>query len=247
MMNSLQQQDGLKRGLKNRHMQLIALGGAIGTGLFLGSASVLKAAGPSMILGYATFGIKGVVFPLLVRAIGVVGSIISTYSVRAGENDTSDTALHSVHRGFLIGSVISVIGFFVLGFGYLHFDADTDEAWAEQLTSETVVYRQVLGRRVRMWKPKRTGTRQEALDCTVYAYAAMVGRGGAELLDRRASRAPRTASETPPAAAEPDEKPDAAPEPAPGAERTLESTPEGVKVTRPKPPRRGGWMRNRFR
>ncbi len=78
----------------------------------------------AMILGYATFGIKGVVFPLLVRAIGVVGSIISTYSVRAGENDTSDTALHSVHRGFLIGSVISVIGFFVLGFGYLHFDAD---------------------------------------------------------------------------------------------------------------------------
>ena len=78
----------------------------------------------AMILGYATFGIKGVVFPLLVRAIGVVGSIISTYSVRAGENDTSDTALHSVHRGFLIGSVISVIGFFALGFGYLHFDAE---------------------------------------------------------------------------------------------------------------------------
>ena len=33
------------RGLKNRHIQLIALGGAIGTGLFLGSAGVLKSAG----------------------------------------------------------------------------------------------------------------------------------------------------------------------------------------------------------
>ena len=43
----------LQRGLKNRHIQLIALGGAIGTGLFLGSAGVLKSAGPSMILGYA--------------------------------------------------------------------------------------------------------------------------------------------------------------------------------------------------
>ncbi len=76
----------------------------------------------AMILGFASFGHKGVIFPLLVRAIGVVGSIISTYSVKAGENDTSDTALHSVHRGFLIGSVISVIGFFLLGFVYLIFD-----------------------------------------------------------------------------------------------------------------------------
>ncbi|HAQ25727.1 MAG TPA: aromatic amino acid transporter AroP, partial [Pseudomonas sp.] len=38
----------LQRGLKNRHIQLIALGGAIGTGLFLGSAGVLRTAGPSM-------------------------------------------------------------------------------------------------------------------------------------------------------------------------------------------------------
>ncbi|KAF0140879.1 MAG: inorganic pyrophosphatase [Stygiobacter sp.] len=64
---------------------------------------------------------KGVIFPLLVRGIGVLGSIISTYTVKAGDKDTSDTALKSVHRGFWIGSVISVIGFFVLGFGYLHF------------------------------------------------------------------------------------------------------------------------------
>ncbi len=46
----------LKRGLKSRHIQLIALGGAIGTGLFLGSAGVMKSAGPSMILGYAICG-----------------------------------------------------------------------------------------------------------------------------------------------------------------------------------------------
>ena len=76
----------------------------------------------AMILGFASFGHKGVIFPLLVRAIGVVGSIISTYSVKAGPDSTSDEALHSVHRGFLIGSVISVIGFFGLGMGYLHFD-----------------------------------------------------------------------------------------------------------------------------
>ena len=45
-MESQQHGDQLKRGLKNRHIQLIALGGAIGTGLFLGSASVLPALSP---------------------------------------------------------------------------------------------------------------------------------------------------------------------------------------------------------
>jgi aromatic amino acid transport protein AroP len=59
--------DGLQRGLKNRHIQLIARGGAIGTGLFLGSASVLRAAGPSMILGYA---IGGFIAFLIMRQLG---------------------------------------------------------------------------------------------------------------------------------------------------------------------------------
>jgi K(+)-stimulated pyrophosphate-energized sodium pump len=77
----------------------------------------------AMILGLATFGHKGVIFPLLVRGIGVLGSIISTYTVKAGPNDTSDTALRSVHNGFWIGSFISVVGFFVLGWFYLRFDS----------------------------------------------------------------------------------------------------------------------------
>jgi len=47
----------LQRGLKNRHIQLIALGGAIGTGLFLGIAQTIKLAGPAVLLGYAVAGI----------------------------------------------------------------------------------------------------------------------------------------------------------------------------------------------
>jgi K(+)-stimulated pyrophosphate-energized sodium pump len=78
----------------------------------------------AMILGLATFGHKGVVFPLLVRGIGVLGSIVSTYTVKAGPNDTSDTALKSVHQGFWIGSAISVFGFLGLGYAYLRFDSE---------------------------------------------------------------------------------------------------------------------------
>ncbi len=53
---SAQEQGNLKHGLSNRHIQLIALGGAIGTGLFLGISQSIKLAGPSVILGYAIAG-----------------------------------------------------------------------------------------------------------------------------------------------------------------------------------------------
>lgn len=61
------EQRHLKRGLTNRHIQLIALGGAIGTGLFLGSAGVMQSAGPSMLLGYA---IGGFIAFLIMRQLG---------------------------------------------------------------------------------------------------------------------------------------------------------------------------------
>jgi len=57
----------LQRGLKNRHIQLIAMRGAIGTGLFLGSAQVIQSAGPSIILGYA---IGGLIAFLIMRQLG---------------------------------------------------------------------------------------------------------------------------------------------------------------------------------
>ncbi|MDM1269148.1 amino acid permease [Acinetobacter indicus] len=57
----------LQRRLKNRHIQLIAMGGAIGTGLFLGSAHIIQSAGPSIILGYF---IGGLVAFLIMRQLG---------------------------------------------------------------------------------------------------------------------------------------------------------------------------------
>jgi len=47
----------LSRGLKARHIELIALGGTIGVGLFMGSASTIEWAGPSVLLAYALAGL----------------------------------------------------------------------------------------------------------------------------------------------------------------------------------------------
>ncbi|MFT4192332.1 MAG: amino acid permease [Comamonas sp.] len=57
----------LKRALSNRHIQLIALGGAVGTGLFLGVAQTIELAGPSALLGYA---IAGVIAFFIMRQLG---------------------------------------------------------------------------------------------------------------------------------------------------------------------------------
>ena len=46
----------LQRGLEARHIELIALGGTIGVGLFMGAASTLKWAGPSVLLAYIVAG-----------------------------------------------------------------------------------------------------------------------------------------------------------------------------------------------
>lgn len=61
------EESGFNRILTNRHIQMIGLGGAIGTGLFLGSAGVIKTSGPAMLLGYA---ISGLIAFLMMRQLG---------------------------------------------------------------------------------------------------------------------------------------------------------------------------------
>ena len=64
---SSETQSHLARGLKNRHIQMIALGGAIGTGLFYGSAASIQLVGPGIIVSYI---IGGFVMYLIMRMLG---------------------------------------------------------------------------------------------------------------------------------------------------------------------------------
>ncbi|MBD0709715.1 MULTISPECIES: amino acid permease [unclassified Streptomyces] len=58
---------GLTHGLKQRHLSMIALGGVIGAGLFVGSGAGIAAAGPSIVIAYA---LSGVLVMLVMRMLG---------------------------------------------------------------------------------------------------------------------------------------------------------------------------------
>ena len=64
---------GLKRHLRGRHVQFIALGGSIGTGLFIGSGGALATGGPGFLM--IDFILIGVMLLMVVMALGELGSI----------------------------------------------------------------------------------------------------------------------------------------------------------------------------
>lgn len=83
MDNKNVRENGLERSLKERHIQLIALGGTIGVGLFYGSASAIAMAGPAILITYI---VGGIFIFFILRALGemavnnpVAGSF-STYA-----------------------------------------------------------------------------------------------------------------------------------------------------------------------
>ena len=75
-----------------------------------------------LILALALWRLTGrlewIIFPLLVRGIGVLSSIIGTYLVRGGTGKSGD-AMAAIFRGFLSSAVISAALFFVAGYFYL--------------------------------------------------------------------------------------------------------------------------------
>lgn len=78
---TIEAEQSLARGLKTRHVELMSIGGAIGVGLFLGSAGAIQHAGPGLLFSYV---IGGIVIFFIMRALGelllyrpVAGSFIA--------------------------------------------------------------------------------------------------------------------------------------------------------------------------
>lgn len=86
----------LRKSLKNRHIQLIALGGAIGTGLFYGSSESIGLAGPSILLAYL---VGGLAIFMIVRAL----SEMSVEDPKAGAFSYYATRYWSKRAGFVSG------------------------------------------------------------------------------------------------------------------------------------------------
>jgi K(+)-stimulated pyrophosphate-energized sodium pump len=80
-----------------------------------------------LILGLALWHITGhlewIIYPLIVRGIGVLSSIIGTYAVRAPA--AGGNAMQSIFRGFLSSAAISAVLFFAAGFVYLGLLSET--------------------------------------------------------------------------------------------------------------------------
>lgn len=105
------------------------------------------------------------------------------------------------------------------GPGYMHFPADYDAEYFAQLTAETVKTKYKNGRPYRVWHQRRD--RNEALDCRVYAYAAMLGRN-VDLSKR---------------SVEPKENEPPAPQPTP-AQQLIKQRRQGIRRS----PGRGGFV-----
>ena len=88
--------DGLKAGLKNRHLSMIAIGGVIGAGLFVGSSSGIATAGPGILLSYALVG------TLVVLVMRMLGEMSAANPTSGSFSAHADRALGR-WAGFSIG------------------------------------------------------------------------------------------------------------------------------------------------
>jgi D-serine/D-alanine/glycine transporter len=122
----------LHRGLSNRHIQLIALGGTIGTGLFMGSGRTISRAGPSVVVVY---GIIGFFLFFVLRAMGEL--LLSNLNYKSFVDFAAD--LLGPAAGFFVGWsywfawIVTGIAELVVISGYVQFWWPDVPAWVPAL------------------------------------------------------------------------------------------------------------------
>jgi AAT family amino acid transporter len=129
----------LTRSLKSRHIQLIALGGTIGVGLFLGSAGAIHKAGPGLLLSYA---IGGIAIFFIMRALGE----LLTYRPVAGSFASYAEEFVGPFAGFVTGwsywfmwVVTAMAELTAIGI-YVHFWLPDLPQWVPGLCALAILY-----------------------------------------------------------------------------------------------------------
>jgi AAT family amino acid transporter len=129
----------LTRSLKSRHIQLIALGGTIGVGLFLGSANAIHKAGPGLLLSYA---IGGIAIFFIMRALGE----LLTYRPVAGSFASYAEEFVGPFAGFVTGwsywfmwVVTAMAELTAIGI-YVHFWLPDVPQWVPGLCALAILY-----------------------------------------------------------------------------------------------------------
>lgn len=76
---------GLRQGLRQRHMRLIALGGVIGAGLFVGSGVVIRATGPAAVLSFLAAGVLTVLIMRMLAEMTVARPALGSFYAHVRE------------------------------------------------------------------------------------------------------------------------------------------------------------------
>ncbi|MFE5582921.1 amino acid permease [Kitasatospora sp. NPDC056531] len=132
-------EEGYERGLGSRQIQMIAIGGAIGTGLFLGAGTAISKSGPSLILSYAVAGL--VIFAIM-RALGE----LLTYRAVSGSFAEYAREFLGPFAGYVTGWtywlfwVVTGMAETTAAAVYVKFWAPDIPQWASALTFLVILY-----------------------------------------------------------------------------------------------------------
>lgn len=103
----LAQEHGLKRQLTERQLTMIAIGGAIGTGLFLGSGVAIQIAGPGVLFTYALGAVIALIVTLALSEMAVLRPLAGSFGIHADEF-LHPWAGFSVRYSYWLAQVIAI-------------------------------------------------------------------------------------------------------------------------------------------